>query len=202
MTDTKTRGRPRHYSDEQLLAAIEAVEKEGEIPKGEAVKIKLSALFDTPKGINAQSLEGHIANALLDRERSRTDRLVRALPVSAKKAAEEVAASLQMRIVEHMAKEFDALRSDARNELAAKDADLRLHRERNQDYEAKLLDQGEQIAVLETEKFELEARTAAQGQEIAALKAEVGRLERESDWAAQIAAVVRAEMCKDGEKAA
>lgn len=169
MTYTKTRGRSKHYSGEQLLAAIEAVEKEGEAPKGEAVKAKLIAVFHIPKGINAQSLEVHIANALADRERTQTERLVAGLPVSAKKAAKQIAEDLGQRIVEHMAGEFEALRCDARKKLAVKDADLRLHRDRNQEYEAKLHDQGEQIAPLETRKYKFEAQTAEQAQEIAAL---------------------------------
>lgn len=197
MTDTKTRGRPRHYSDEQLLTAIEAGEIEGDTPKGEAVKTSLIALFDIPKGINAQSLEAHIANAVAERQRSRMERLVAGLPVSAKKAAVQIAEDLRERIVGHMAEEFDVLRCDSRKELSVKDADLRLHRERNQDYEAKLLDQGEQIAAPETGKYKLETQAAAQAQEIASLKAEVTHLSRENDWTAKIVAVVRAEIGKD-----
>ncbi|MCB1312419.1 MAG: hypothetical protein KDK29_11265 [Sedimentitalea sp.] len=201
MTKPRT-GRPPLYTAEQVIEAIGIVEKNGEEPAGETVKKALCLHLGVSGGINAQSLDREVTLLLEQRERTRVERLVAALPGSSVTSATMFAQQLKVLLVEHLAQEYDDLTQTTGKKLHEKDEDIASQRDR---IRALLLSEeelNERIAKLEGEKHGLEETVETQRVEISGLKDQIARLQADGDVRQQMLAVLRETLGNKAEDAA
>lgn len=179
-------GRPPHYTDSQVLAAVASIETIGGMPTGEAVKKVLIEEHDVSDGINAQSLADRVSALVEARDRDRRTERLMALPPEARQGAKALAVEMERRALDCMADAYDGMRTTAAEVAVARDADLRIVRQHVAGLEAAAVEHASERTTSEAETARLtdalEATTAllntAQGT-VAALEAEIAVLRRD-----------------------
>lgn len=191
MNEKKKQGRPPKYSDQQVLMAIDMVEAEGSVPNGDSVKAKLCGNLGISHGINAQSLEDEVRRQLELRQEKRDEALIAMLPASAKTAALKLGKQFEVGLVKFLATEFDGLRSNAAEKLREKDADLRIHRDRDRENAKRLGEKEERIAALERDVHDLSSQVADRENEIVDLKDQIQGFKREEEFEAKMLKIMK-----------
>ena len=191
MSQINRGGRPAKYSSEQVEIVIGMLEGRGRTPTGEAVKTALVTEFGVSSGINLQSLEAEIARQIDIREARRAAARIEILPAGAKIAANELGDELRARLVDFMAREFEAMRREASHQLVAKEADLGILRRRVLCIEQSLDAAAADVARLEASNERLKTQVAKLQETNRRQSAKLATKKREATFRNEMKGIVR-----------
>lgn len=126
MIEKNRGGRPRKYSDAQVVDAIERVEARGAVPTGAAVKGVMHADLGVSPGIDVGILDAEVQRICHERATEKAKKLAAKLPKSAKDASSTVGDDVTRAVTAVLAQQFDQLIKESRNREAELEADLRI----------------------------------------------------------------------------
>ncbi len=190
MTEKKT-GRPPKYTEAQVVKGIEIVERSGEAPTGDTVKMAMCTQLAVAGGINAQSLDKEVRRLLEERERQRRNRLIAALPSATHGAAKEIGSLVEAAVLDHMGEQHDKLRALNGKKLAELNVDLGSQREQIRGLLSRIDTSNAEIADLEGEKHDLKACLDLAVAEIDSLKERVAGLQRDENFQTRMLAMMQ-----------
>ncbi|NVK58092.1 MAG: hypothetical protein HWE26_21050 [Alteromonadaceae bacterium] len=190
MAEKKT-GRPPQYNEAQVMNGIELVERDGDVPTGDTVKKVMCAQMGVAAGINAQSLDKEVERLLAERDRTRRDRRISALPGTSSDAAKKIGDMVSAAVLDHLSMEHENLRGIAGKKLADMTADLATQREQIRSLLARIETKDEEIAELEEQNASLNGRLELAATEIVTLKETISAFGREDDIRTQMLALMK-----------
>ncbi|MCA0940710.1 hypothetical protein LCM28_12575 [Salipiger pacificus] len=190
MAEKKT-GRPPKYNEAQVMNGIELVERDGDVPTGDTVKKVMCAQMGVAAGINAQSLDKEVERLLAERDRTRRDRRIAALPGTSSDAAKKIGEMVSAAVLDHLSIEHENLRGIAGKKLADMTADLTMQREQIRSLLARIEAKDEEIAELEEQNASLNGRLELAATEIVTLKETISAFGREDDIRTQMLALMK-----------
>ncbi|KUF11347.1 hypothetical protein [Pseudoponticoccus marisrubri] len=187
----KRAGRPPKYTEAQVLAGIEIVERNGETPTGDTVKRAMCTQLDVAGGINAQSLDKEVQRLLEQREQQRRENLIGALPADARDAVKEIGALVEAAVLGHLGEQYGSLTVLSGKMVAELKTDLGNQREQIRELLNRIDSKDAEIADLEGKNHDLKQRLDARDTEVATLKARLSELERDEDFRARMIEVMK-----------
>lgn len=190
MTEKRT-DRPPKYTEAQVLAGIDIVERGGETPTGDTVKKAMCVHLDVPPGINAQSLDREVQRLLEERDRLRREQLRAALPAETRAVVAQIGNRVENAILDHLGHEHEQLRTAAGQMVAAMQDDLGHQREQIRELLSRIDMKDDEIAGLEADRADLKGRLDLAAAEIDALKEHIAGLEREDDFQTRMLAMMK-----------
>jgi chromosome segregation ATPase len=193
MSEKRT-GRPPKYTEAQVQEGIDLVEANGQTPTGDTVKEAMCTHLKVSGGINALSLDKEVQRLIEERERARRERLIAVLPSATKAAAKAISAQLEAAILDHMAEEYEGLRTAAGKRTAELEEDLNTQRSQIRGLLSNLDEKEVALADLEAAKEDLRQKLLAAEGKIAKLKARVSSLEEKHDLRAEMIELMKETM--------
>ncbi|WP_370286230.1 hypothetical protein [Pseudooceanicola nanhaiensis] len=173
------------------MDGIELVERDGDVPTGDTVKKVMCAQMGVAGGINAQSLDKEVERLLDERDRTRRERRIAALPNASAEAAKKIGGVVEAAVLDHLSIEHENLRNVASRKLANLNADLTTQREQIRALLARIDAKDEEIAELEEKNLSLNGRLELAASEIINLKETISAIGREDDIRTQMLALMK-----------
>ena len=195
-------GRPASYTDEDIIACIEILEKEGRPVTGDSVKKVMCERLGRSPGINAQSLAKEVERVLEECEIERNAKLIANLTEDSKLSAIAIGQRITKDVTLQLALEFKKLQGTTEKHLIEKDEDLRVQRDQIRGLSTRIEEKDEEIANLERANADLSEQLALVSAETAALRAQVDKLKGEEEFERRVESTIAAALEKSGLRAA
>ena len=191
MAETKKQGRPRGYTEDQVVRAIETVEAAGREPTGDTVKSVMCEMFGVSAGVNTQTLNEVVRDLVAERHERHMKTLVARLPTGLRQAALEFGRATEIRMLHALAPQFSVLETEAATEAEARALDNQALRAQVRDLRAELGERETHVANLEQERVDAQARIAALEADVAGLQAQLTQRKDGDDFCADLLARMR-----------
>lgn len=195
-------GRPASYTDEDIIACIEILEKEGRPVTGDSVKKVMCERLGRSPGINAQSLAKEVERVLEECEIERNAKLIANLTEDSKLSAIAIGQRITKDVTLQLALEFKKLQGTTEKHLIEKDEDLRVQRDQIRGLSTRIEEKDEEIANLERANADLSEQLALVSTEAADLRAQVDKLKGEEEFERRVESTIAAALEKSGLRAA
>ncbi|WP_340110338.1 hypothetical protein [Pikeienuella sp. HZG-20] len=186
MIEKSKGGRPRKYTEAQVLKGIASVEARGDIADGATVKQAMRDELGVSPGIDAGILDAEVRRICQERDEAKAKRLAEMLPSAAKAAAAGIGDEVARAMTAALAIQFDELSRESRAREAELDADLRMFRQRIQELEADLASKETSAAEMEEDIAEMSKQEVAKDALIADLNAQIDQQSRDDDLEARL----------------
>ncbi|SFQ12280.1 hypothetical protein [Tranquillimonas alkanivorans] len=160
---SKTGGRPPSYTHEDLVRAAAILEARKEELEPASLRAVLTEDLGISKGIDTRSLQGAFDAFMARREDERRQRLREALPQETRDAVQVTVAQIELALLDQHGEQYQALRSQASEEVRKLREDLDAYRDRVRDLTRELENAADKLAA-QQEQTEVErcAREEAQ----------------------------------------
>ncbi|MAM60458.1 hypothetical protein [Maritimibacter sp. UBA3975] len=198
MTDKKM-GRPKKYTEAQVVEAIGIVEGAGKEPTGDNVKEAMCKELGVSQGVNLQSLSSEVERLLADREREIRERRISALPPASISAANRISEVVNNAVLEHLGAQHEQLRAMNGKKLADARTDINTQREQMRALQSCIDEKDACIADLEIEIERLQIQLDATEKEASSLKGKVAQMNQESDLQAKVFNMLQDALARTGQ---